>query len=181
MKKFLSIGALALSLLFSITTTFAVDAVPKFRPNLTQYLLGKIQMAQNKPITIDVAITLPPGYELNKEAPSDYVVTSPSLGIDRADRVPGEKFSINIDPGAEAKSGEIQIETTLYFCRKEHASVCEMKSYRYRGDIELAEIEPTPISISILIEPGIKIATSTPLEFASRQFPPYELRHPSQG
>ena len=111
-----------------------------FRPNLEKVDLPKSQLKSGAIIRVRYNVSLPEGYHINEEAPSDLVLT---LNGDTKSAV---KFQLKkLSTEAELllptgiTSGIVQASSTLYYCRVDKTGICEIKSFEYTLPFELGD------------------------------------------
>ncbi len=141
MKPFRSLLVLFfLLLLCSPTLSLAIEK--RFRPFLRSEKGELIRLSAHSEHTFQYNYTLPTGYKINEEAPSDY-----QLFIDdgehgasiRSNKL--SSLSVGIPFTLDKHRGNVDLvfESTLYYCKNSGKGLCLTRSFRYTQPLWIEE------------------------------------------
>lgn len=152
-RNLFSAAILFLLLVRPLAADDLAKTTKRFRPNLTSEVLDPVSITPARESSIRLRITLPQGYHLNDEAPSDVVLREDKTII-ASDIVKKTDLRLPFTLPALPDQRDLVLESTLYYCKEQGASVCLIKSFRFELPVTVAAggLDETPVSITVPAE-----------------------------
>ncbi|MBX7170086.1 MAG: redoxin domain-containing protein [Pyrinomonadaceae bacterium] len=128
--------------------------VTNFSPNLKELKIDAQEIGLGSAISLNLNLTLPNGYHLNKDAPNRFEVMADEkiIKIEKAkgklDKLP---FSIPIQT---LQNGETKLQTkfSIYYCRDDNTGECMIKTLSWSIPIKISSSVKNEINLNSIIE-----------------------------